>query len=71
MYFLIKKVFDKYIENQEKISNIIKSKYSSKDTRYARYNKKNLKVAEKVLNKGRLSICLWTSNIDLFNLNKG
>ena len=55
--------FDKYNEIWKKISNIIKREVNSK----LAYIKKYLK-AEKNQHKWRLSLFLYTSNVDWFSL---
>ena len=61
MYFLIKceKKFKKYYEIWENVSNIMTKKFNSEPV----HNKKYLK-AGKNQHKRRLSMCLYTSNID-------
>ena len=59
MYLLIKeeKVFDKYNETWEKVSNIIKKEFNSKLV----YNKKNLKAEKKSTQKKALDVILTDS----------
>ena len=58
------KIFDKYMNLREKVSKEKLKKFNSKVI----YHKKYLKAEKKIQHKGRLSMFLYTTNIDWFSL---